>query len=218
MDDVCFVSCAVTHAIWGDAYLLQLDRLKESILKIYPDANLIFHRDTLPRGARPFLDSLYGLKTHAVWEAVEAGFTKVIWLDPAMILVDKVDDLFTHDLIAVKDESTLYNVVSDKCYEYFGLNSEGVKKYGWHLVGGSLYYFDFENTVTRSVFQMWIDAEKAGIFGSQQEQASEQLQGHRSDESVMAIAMYLHGLEPNNGTDVRYCSEVRPIMVKKHFR
>lgn len=218
MNDIAFCSVALTHAIWGPAYLRQLDRLKKSILKIYPNANLFFRWDTLPPGAKPFLDSLYGQKPHSIQEAVDAGFKKVIWLDPAMILVDKIDDLLKYEVIAVKDENLIYNVISDKCCKYFGVTNQKLKNMGWRLVGGSLYYFDFNIPRAVRVFNMWIEAEKAGIFGSQQEQSSEQLQGHRSDETVMAIVMYKHDIEPQDGIDVRYCSQENPMMIKKHFK
>lgn len=218
MHDLAICSVAVSHAIYGPAYLRQLDRLQKSVLKIYPEAHTFFRWDTLPPGAKPFLDSLYGLKPHSVQEARDAGFKKVLWLDPAMILVDKVDDLLPYDVIAVKDEHPVYNVVSDKCLEYFGILRGELQHWGWRLVGGSMYYFDFNKPKVDSVFQMWRDAEIAGMFGSQEEQSAGLLNGHRSDEAVMSLAMYLHGLEPQNGTDVRYCPEVNPMFRKIHFK
>ena len=213
MKDVCFVSVA-----FGFQYLQQLDRLEKSIFKIYPEANTLFYRDVMPPGAKPFLDSLYGFKPHAINEA-RKKYSKVIWLDPAMILMDKVDDLTTKGkLIAVKDDSVLHNVISDKCYRYYGVTREMVQKNEWHLVGGSLYFFNFENPVTTKVFNSWLLAETCSIFGSQHEAASEQLQGHRYDEAVMALAMYLNGVEPVGADQVRYCCTDNPMFIKKHFK
>jgi hypothetical protein len=214
MKDVVFVSVA-----FGFEYLKQMDRLQKSILKIYPEANLLFFDNGLPDGSKPFLDSLYGFKPHAIQEARNQGFKKVIWLDPAMILVDKVDDLINQpSLIAVKDDTLLYNVVSNKCYYYFGLDAYYVSFRNWHLVGGSLYFFNFDRTKDNIIFDMCMNAEKAGIFGSQREASSEQLQGHRYDEAVMALAMYINGIEPSAPDKVRYCIENNPMFIKKHFK
>lgn len=214
MDDVCFVSVA-----FGFEYLKQMDKLQKSILSIYPESNLLFFDNGLPNGSKSFLDSLYGFKPHAIQEARNQGFKKVIWLDPAMILVDKVDELINKPtLIAVKDDSLLYNVVSNKCYSYFGLDPHYVNSMQWHLVGGSLYFFNFDRPIDNIIFDMWLNAEKNGIFGSQQQAASEQLQGHRYDEAVMAIAMYMNGVQPVGADEVRYCIEDNPMWLKKHFK
>lgn len=214
MDDVVFVSVA-----FGFEYLKQMDRLQKSILAKYPEANLLFFDNGLPNGSKAFLDSLYGFKPHAIAEARNQGFNKVIWLDPAMILVDKVNDLVDFPtMVAVKDDTRLYNVVSDKCYSYFGLDANYVAFKNWHLVGGSLYFFNFDRPKDNIILDTWLNAERAGIFGSQHEAASEQLQGHRYDEAVMALAMYMKGVEPVGADQIRYCISENPMFIKKHFK
>jgi hypothetical protein len=213
MKDVCFVSVA-----FGDPrYLEQMDRLKQSILNFYPDANILFFRGMLPPGSRSFYQSLYGFKPHAVLAARQRA-SKVVWLDPAMIMVDEIDDLFKFEMMAVKDDNLLYNLVSNKCYEYFKLTKKEVYDKSWHLVGGSIYWFDFESINAQMIFNRWYQAEVAGKFGSQQEQASEQLQGHRMDEAVMALAMYEAAIEPIDAQTARYCNESNPMFIKKHFK
>lgn len=214
MNDVVFVSVA-----FGFEYLKQMDRLQKSILHIYPEANLLFFDNGLPEGSKPFLDSLYGFKPHAIELARKQGYTKVIWLDPAMILVDKVDDLINKEsVIAIKDDSVLHNVISNDCYKYYGLNREFVESKKWHLVGGSLYFFNFDNPLTHTIFDGWRNAEIKGIFGSQWDAASPGLQGHRYDEAVMAIEMYQNGVEPVGHDVVRYCSGENPMFRKLHFK
>lgn len=214
MKDVCFCSVA-----FGFEYLKQMDRLQKSILSIYSEANLLFFDNGLPNGSKPFLDSLYGFKPHAIAEARSQGFKKVIWLDPAMILTGKVDDLINQKtVIAIRDDSKLYNVVSDKCYAYFGLDAHYVAFKNWHLVGGSLYFFNFDRPMDNMILDTWLNAERHGIFGSQHEAASEQLQGHRYDEAVMALTMYINNIEPVGADQVRYCCTENPMFIKKHFK
>lgn len=213
MDDVVF--CSVC---FGDPrYFEQMEKLKESILSFYPDANLMFFRGFYPPGSRDFYHSLYGFKPHAVLAAKEK-FNKVVWLDPAMVMVDKIDDLMKFTMMAVKDDNVLFNVVSDACYLHFGITKKEVFEKDWHLVGGSIYYFDFEKESANKIFNRWYRAEIAGMFGSQEEQASERLQGHRMDEAVMALAMYEEGIEPVSADEARYCWAKNPMFIKKHFK
>ena len=213
MDDVCFVSVA-----FGELYIQQQDRLRESIRAIYPYANISFFRGCLPPGSKSMYQSLYGFKPHAIQTARNSGFTKIIWLDPAMILQDKIDDLFKYEVIAVKDDNRLFDLISEPCLNFYELTRDYIKEKNWHLVGGSLYYFDFSKKKAVEVFDTWMFAEFKGLFGSQQQQASEQINGHRMDETCMAIAMYVHDVEPQPGPEVRYCIEKNPMFIKRHFK
>lgn len=219
IDQTCFVCQAFGSLNYGDdRYLEQQKRLKESILSIYPQANLLFYINSLPEGARPFHVSLYGLKVHCIEQAWKNGFTKVIWLDPAMILADKIDDLFNFRMVAIKDDNKLNGLISEKAREYFNIEKGEMIEKDWRLVGGSMYYFDFDFELTQMIFHTWKKAELRGMFGSQIEAATEQINGHRNDESCMAAAIYLNGHEPTDAYKVRYCIEKNPIFVKKHFK
>jgi len=214
MKDLIFVSVA-----FGPLYLEQQDRLKQSILDIYPDANLLFFRDCLPKESKPFLDSLYGFKVHAIQEAIDLGFKKILWLDPAMILCREIGDTFDkYHVCAVKDVTALHKVSSKTYLNVYGIDRHDLKDWGWHLVGGSLYYFDFNSTQANIIFQGWFNDEKDRLFGSQQQEASEQLQGHRADETCMAMNMYCNGVRPVDPVDVGYCVEENAIFRKLHFK
>lgn len=214
MDDLAFCSYA-----FGSQYVQQQHRLKDSIKEIYPKANFVWYTGTdLPPGSKSFMDSLYGFKPHLVQEALNRGYKRVICLDPAMILTGKIDGFIKYPMIAVKDDSVLHNVVSDKTLNYYRLTRLEIKENEWHLVGGSFYYFDFYHQVAMNIFTTWLTSEKQGLFGSQQEAASEQLQGHRYDETLMALAMYFNGVEPLGADQVGYCLGEDSIWQKKHFK
>ena len=213
MEKFVFVSVAFTPR-----YVEQQERLKKSILDIYPDANFLFWTDELPPGSKPFLDSLYGFKVHAIKEAVEMGYEKILWLDPAMILMREIDVLFNHQMVAIRDENKLSTFISDAYIEYSGIERHQLKWLEVHLVGGSLYYFDMTYQSTRSLFKGWYQDEEQGWFGSQQQEASEQLQGHRADESCMAMTMEQNEIYPLRPDQVGYCVEADPVFTKKHFK
>lgn len=211
MTDFCFLSVA-----FGPRYIEQQTRLHQSILQHYSSDHHICWTDAMPPGAKSHKESLYGFKVHAVQFAIDKGYKRIIWLDPACILQHKVDYWFKLNLpvIAVKDDNKLNRMIGQKALNYYG-NPDITD---WHLVGGSLYVFDFDNPETDSIFDQWYLAERDGIFGSQFELSSEQINGHRMDESCMAVTLYTHGIEPVGHDVAKYNQNEDSIIIKKHFK
>jgi hypothetical protein len=218
MDNVVFVSVAFESHSFGDQYLQQQERLKKSILAIYPDANLLFYKDEYPPGSKNFSASLYGFKPHAVQAAISFKFQHVIWCDTAMVLMDKIDPILTKPMLAVRDDNKLHNLISDRCLKYFGKTRKWVEESGLHLVGGSLYHFDFSYPIVADLFNLWKSSEEKGIFGSQYEEAHGYLQGHRADETCMAMCMDHFRMHPYSHQEAGYNCEQNPIFIKKHFK
>lgn len=215
--EIAFVSVA-----FGDKrYIEQQERLKHSILLIYPDAPLYFWTNEMPPGARSMSDSLYGFKPHAVAHALKQGHKKIMFFDPAIILMKPIDfyqeKVKEYGVCCARDDNKLSPFCDDRSLREYGLIREDIKD--WHLVGGSFYYFDFNVLLSEVIFNTWLSSERIGLFGSQKEQASGQLQGHRNDEAMMAIALYRHGSKPMSD-DVRYNCENKEveIIAKKHFK
>lgn len=210
MTDFIIISCA-----FGKRYLEQLDRLEASVKDIYPNFPMMSWRNDQVPG-RPHRESLYGFKVHAVQQALDKGYSKIIFLDPACILQHPVDYWFDLNMpvLAVKDDNKLDKMISQKALNYYS-NPDIA---GWHLVGGSLYVFNFNHEKTDLIFDDWANAESDGIFGSQAELSSEQINGHRMDESCMAMAMYSHGIEPIGHDVARYNQNEDSIIIKKHFK
>jgi hypothetical protein len=210
MNDFIFISTA-----FGKRYTDQLDRLEASINNIYPCVpKMLFRNEHVP--GKLHRESLYGFKVHAIYKAVVRGYKKVIFIDPACILQHPVDYWFelNQPVIAVKDDNMLCNMIGKKALDYYG-NPDVTD---WHLVGGSLYVFDFSHPIAFKIFNHWQLAEHDGIFGSQAEQSSEKINGHRNDESCMAVAMYSHGVEPVGHDVARYNQNEDSIIIKKHFK
>lgn len=217
MDKVAFVSVA-----FGDhRYIEQQARLRHSILQIYPDAPLFFWTNEMPPGSRSMSESLYGFKPHAVKAALQAGYKQIMFFDPAIILVKPIDfyqeQVKEYGVCCARDDNKLSSFCDDRSLRNYGLSRDNIKD--WHLVGGSFYYFDFELPLSKKIFFKWEFAEDIGLFGSQKEQASEQLQGHRHDEAIMALMLYLHGKGPMFD-DVRYNCENKELCIldKRHFK
>ena len=213
---------AFVDVAFGDQrYLEQQERLHVSILNIYPDATIFSWTNEMPPGAKSFNDSMYGFKPHAILHAVKRGFKQVMFFDPAVILMDKIDYyqeiVKDYGVIAAQDDNLLTKFCMDRALDYAGFSRNDIEEQKFHLVGGSFYYFDFNLVLCNSIFTHWLTAERLGLFGSQREQASGKLDhGHRNDEAMMALALYANGSKPLTG-DVRYNCE-GGITKKYHFK
>lgn len=207
---------------FGDhRYIEQQARLKHSILEIYPDAPLFFWTNEMPPGSRSMSESLYGFKPHAVNYALKRGYKKIMFFDPAIILMKPIDfyqdQVKEYGVCCARDDNKLSQFFGDRALKHYDLTRDDIKD--WHLVGGSFYYFDLDLPLSAKLLEKWLIAETMGLFGSQKEQASGQLQGHRNDEAIMAALLYMYGNGPMH-EDVRYNCENKEveIIAKKHFK
>lgn len=211
MTDFIFLSVA-----FGPRYIEQQTRLHQSILNFYPSNPHMGWTDCYPPNAKPHRESLYGFKSHAIQYAIEKGYKKIIWLDTACILQQPVDYWFDMNLpvVAAKDDNVLSKCISDKALNYYG-NPDITRM---HLVGGSVYVFNFEHPDCQKIFDHWEKAEADGIFGSQAEQSAGKINRHRHDESCLSIALYQNGYEPIGCDVMRYNQDENSIVIKKHFK
>ena len=208
MKDVVFTCYA-----FGEIYLRQQERLKNSILNIYPDANIRFwnsksgsthnNLDEMPPGSRTFHESTYGFKVHCVNSCLNEGFKKIIFMDPAVVLESKIESILENlekeGVMCTKDPWPLEDRVSYKCLSWLGKTKEDIKHLT--LVGGSLYLFDFNHPVTQPFFDMWMKMEEYGLFGSEPDAQQPWWNGHRQDEACFSLCMDRYDLKPKEVDD-----------------
>lgn len=211
MNDLIFLSVA-----FGERYIEQQMRLNDSIQAIYPGVKHSCWVNVCPSGSRPHRESLYGFKVHAVKWALDQGYKKIIWLDTACILQQPIDYWFTlnQPVLAAKDDNALSKCIGDKALKYYGDPDIG----GMHLVGGSVFVFDFNHPDCHKIFDHWVKAEADGIFGSQKEQSTGKINRHRNDESCMSMALYQNGYEPMACDVMKYNQDETSIVRKFHFK
>ncbi len=218
MTDTIFLNVA-----FGDyRYIEQQERCNASIRAVYPDANIKSWTNEYPEGSRTHRESLYGFKVHAVKWAMQQGYKKIIWMDCACILQKEVDYWFClnekYAVVAAKDDNLLKNHISDKYVAKY-LDCISAETWSnWHLVGGSLYVFDFSLEKCHEIFEGWWADEMTGYFGSQHEQATRQINKHRHDESSMAVNLYANESEPVPYDICRYNNGPGSIVTKLHFK
>lgn len=213
-NDFCFLSVA-----FGPRYIEQQTRLHKSLQAIHPEARHLAWTDKYPEYAKPHSQSLYGFKVHAVNQALRHGYKKIIWLDTAIILQKPIDpwlDLVKdYGVLAARDDNKLNKCFATSKLMWYSL----VSIPDWmHLVGGSVYVFDFDLPKCQDIFRSWEGAERGMAFGSQAEQSSGKINGHRHDESCMAMALYKNNSEPVPCDVMRYNQGLHSIVIKQHFK
>jgi len=211
MTDFCFLSVA-----FGPRYIEQQTRLHQSLQAIHPVAKHFAWTNVYPPGARTHRESLYGFKPHAVAHAMEQGFKKIIWFDTAIVLQHPVDYWFTLGIpvIAAKDDNALNKTICDKVLDYY----DNPDIDGMHLVGGSVYVFDFNQPLCNEIWANWYKDECNDVFGSQIEQASGKINRHRHDEAILAYLMQSNGVQPMPHDLMRYNQDENSIVRKYHFK
>lgn len=152
-----------------------------------------------------FQKSLYGFKPHAIDTCINAGFKKIIWLDPSVLPITDMQVLFDsldeHPMIIVKGDNPLSKMTNQKAKDWFGVTDAQLE--GINHIGGTIYGFNFNNPKTVEVFNLWKEAEENGIFGTQ----DEFMAGHWADESCMALAMYKCGMPQYWEEKFRYLNQ-----------
>lgn len=211
---------AVCAVAFGWKYTWRMGRFKETLENTNPDVKLFSWVDGMPDGARPFKDSMYGFKPWAIKIARDQGYKKIFWIDCTTVVQDKLDYYDQHTkahggVLAVQDDNKLTGFCSDRALQYVGKERSYLNDK--HLVGGSLYYFDFSYPTCEKIFNDWMESEKQGLFGSMVEQCGERLQGHRSDETMMSLFLYKHKVKPFSES-TRYNWEKGGIIQKMHFK
>jgi hypothetical protein len=208
MNDLIFLSVA-----FGERYIEQQDRLSASIGRVMP--GVPHHRwvNEWPEGSKTHKESLYGFKVHAIKSALNAGYKKIIWLDTACVLQQPTDHWFklAQPVLAARDDNKLKGLVSDKALRYFGFSNCPDHL---HLVGGSVYVWDFDHAGSDKIFNTWAKAEKEGLFGS----ATEKLGAHRHDEALLSLSMFAHGYYPASCDAMKYNIGEGAIINKHHFK
>jgi hypothetical protein len=204
---------------FGEKYVWRLGRLKEMLATTNPGVPFMHWIDTMPPGAQSFNDSMYGFKPHCIQACLDAGHKQIVFIDCTCVVHGDLSyyQQFVEEygVLAVQDDNKLTGFCSNKVLKYIGQKREFL--HDKHLVGGSFYYFDFNNDLCRRIFDWWMTTERLGLYGSQREQASEGLQGHRSDETMMALALYLNGSKPYT-KDTRYNWAEGGLINKAHFK
>lgn len=194
--DCCIVTCA-----FREPYKTHSNVQLHTIKKELPELEVIRFIDELPYAegiikeniVERFQKSLYGFKPHAIQKAINRGFKYVIWFDPSVLPTSSIYDLFKElsdtDMLVRTGDNLLLKMTNDKAYKFFGVSK--VQSVDVNHIGGTVYGFNFTDSKTLDVFNLWKLAEEKGVFGTQ----DDFMAGHWCDESCMALSMFRCGIK-----------------------
>lgn len=135
-------------------------------------------------------DMPYQFKPFAIKEALEKGYTKILWCDSTIRLIKfpNWELAATHGICAWDNEGhPLKDWITDYQLNYAGLrNASGVKQ-----IMACCIMLDFNHPKTKPVFDKWLQGSIDNCF----HKSTENGQPSRHDQSLLSALMYVNGIE-----------------------
>lgn len=157
-------------------------------------------------GANP-----YEIKASALEQAINAGYTHILWVDCSMWAIKNPQPIFNiliNEPIYV--ETNGYNCsqeCSDASIEYFGITRDEAEKLP--MCSSGLLGINYSNPLGKQFADEWIQAAKNGAFNGSREHANqsedERFLHHRQDQSIASLIMNKLGIKMRTlGTHFAY--------------
>jgi len=150
-----------------------------------------------PSSSQTHNQSPYGYKYHAIRDTMKFNRDIVIYADtPAYIT--KTPYIF-RDLIREKGlvflggVDSLCHWVNDRTLKKFGYTREDILED--HMITGSLFGFDFSNSLALEFFEQIEKYEKEGWFQNDGQPPIEPFRTHRSDEAVISLLLKQYNIK-----------------------
>jgi hypothetical protein len=140
----------------------------------------------------------YGFKCYIIQEAIEAGYTKIIWCDSTIVNVRNLDPLF--DLAAQHGFVSFNNLghplkfwISDIAQERLGITNAQLETMEQAMA--CVMIFDIENPAGKKLFEDWMAKCLDGV-SFQMEAGSKRpgYRGHRGDQPIISGLAALAGI------------------------
>lgn len=156
-------------------------------------------------------DNPYAFKIYAFNEALNEGYTHILWLDSSVYAINDVMPIFDY----INDNGTFafrtgYNCAqscNDRILLHNGITrdeAEQVPEYATGCVG-----LNFGNEKARNLFARWMENMQAGMFkGSRlhdNQSNDKRFLFHRQDQSAFSLSLHKQGIElPANQEFISY--------------
>lgn len=191
--------CVVSFANQAGAYMARLKRLRESLVGNF-DGDFLGFIGEESIGAPLHSECPYGFKVYAIQQAIEAGYTSVLWLDSSCYAIGNLtpvfDSLERDGMIFQEAGHMLGTWSTDAQLQYFGMTRDEAMNVG--MIGNAGFLgFDFTNPIAERFFVMWHKAMMDGMFkGSwtnleQECSYDPRCRGSRHDMTCSSALVYL---------------------------
>lgn len=193
-----------------------MDRLNASLAEKFDGAFIGFEGEE-SIGAPEHLQSPYAFKIYAFEQAIDAGFTSILWLDSSVFAIRDINPIF--DEIErdgyIMQEAGHYvgEWTNDKALDYFDVSRDEAMKMLCYGNAGFL-GLDFTNPIAVEFFHQWHDAMLFGMFKGEwtnenkTESLDPRVRGHRHDLSCGSIIANKLGMKYKKGDEwLEYAQE-----------
>lgn len=186
MSRTCFLNVGI--GLW---YTKGTDRLKASLLQHgFPGDVLVWKNWPERKFDR---GSIYNCKAAAIQQALDAGYTTLIWGDASIYAVQNtqrfVDKVNAKGYWLGQSGYNAAQTCSDKCLKYFGVARDWAEKIPDTATG--LFGVNIEFPQSRQFIEQFVQAARDGVFeGSRKhdgQSKDKRFLFHRQDQSVATI-------------------------------
>jgi hypothetical protein len=151
-------------------------------------------------GLSPNHDEMpYAFKCYLLQEAIEAGYTKLLWCDSTIVCVKNLDPLFElaseAGFVSFKNEGhDLKYWISDAAVTALKITEAQLETMEQCMA--CVMIFDIENQIGEKLFYDWMDKCRDGV-SFQMESGSKRLgyKGHRGDQPIISALAALAGIK-----------------------
>ena len=201
LSDCCIISCGV-----GGWYPRGVDRLSQSLIEHKWKGASIFFR-SLPVGCPPHEQDPYAFKIHAINQAIQKGYKKILWLDASVWAIQDPEPFFRyirkHGYYFFKTGYNCAQSCNDKILEYVGKTRDEAEQMTEAATG--CIGLDLDKKISKAFFRNWIQFMKDGAFhGSRlhdNQSKDPRFLFHRQDQSAASLIINHLGMKINDPGD-----------------
>lgn len=201
LSDCCIISCGV-----GGWYPRGIDRLSTSLIEHQWKGASLFFRN-YPLGCPTHEVSPYAFKIHALNQAIQKGFTKILWLDASIWAIKDPAPFFEyikkHGYYFFKTGYNCAQSCNDRILDYIGKSRDEAEKMTEAATG--CVGLDLKNHFGREFYMNWIKFMKDGMFhGSRlhdDQSKDPRFLFHRQDQSAASLIINHFKMKINDPGD-----------------
>lgn len=148
----------------------------------------------------------YGFKPLAVWEAIEAGYTKILWCDSTIRLMKNPEPLWEK---CGQQGILAWHNLGHQLMDYTPLFMEQWLEQNRLLTGGKqimacCIMFDTENPKTLPVIEEWIKGSLENCFHKDDQPQRPEFKGSRHDQALLSHLLFNAGIEVQDYGQLAY--------------
>jgi hypothetical protein len=149
----------------------------------------------IPHGSQTHAQNPYAFKVVAIDKALQAGYTKIFWMDSS--IYSQLDPNHIFDIVNkkgyyfVKNGYSVGQETSDFCLDWFGVTRDQAMNIP--QIASGFWGMDFDRTKSLDIFNKWKEACEQGCFkGSRNHDGQSEdprFLWHRQDQSALSLAI-----------------------------